>query len=83
MLASLIRSVDYLNEKFYAKNVPIKIILCIREDILASITDPDLNKIKRDSSLLIDWTSNKSGLREVVKLRFEYSGILKREASSY
>lgn len=83
MLASLIRSVDYLNEKFYANNVPIKIILCIREDILASITDPDLNKIKRDSSLLIDWTSNKSGLREVVKLRFEYSGILKREASSY
>lgn len=83
MLASLIRSVDYLNEKFYGEKVPVKILLCIREDILASITDPDLNKIKRDSSLLIDWSSDKTGLREIVKLRFEYSGVPKSESSNY
>ncbi|EGO9421391.1 hypothetical protein ABKP64_09470 [Enterococcus faecalis] len=83
MLASLIRSIDYLNEKFFSTKIPIKIILCVREDILANITDPDLNKIKRDSSLVIDWSSDKSGLREVVKLRFEYSGVDKSESADY
>ncbi|MGR3742066.1 P-loop ATPase, Sll1717 family [Companilactobacillus sp. DQM5] len=53
----------------------MKITICIREDILMKITDPDINKIKRDSSLLIDWSKDTQGLKKVVDLRFEFSGI--------
>ncbi|MCG7196503.1 P-loop ATPase, Sll1717 family [Pediococcus pentosaceus] len=73
ILASLIRSVDYLNEKFFINNIKSKIIICIREDILNMLNDPDLNKIRRDSSILIDWSSDIKGLREVVNLRFNYT----------
>lgn len=83
ILSSLIRSVDYLNEKFYNSNSPFKIILCIREDILAKITDPDLNKIKRDGSITIDWSSRIDDLKEVVELRFTFSGLGKDSVKNY
>lgn len=82
ILSSLIRTVDYLNEKFFSHKSDIKIILCIREDILAIITDPDLNKIKRDGSIIIDWSSAKDDLKKVVELRFQYSGVSKTESES-
>ena len=53
ILSSLIRSVDFLNEYFYKNQSNIKILLFIREDMLGMITDPDLNKIKRDGSIKI------------------------------
>lgn len=83
ILSSLIRSVDYLNESFFSISKDIKIILCIREDILSSITDPDLNKIKRDSSIAIEWGNNNDGLKEVVKRRFVYSGLDSSESTDY
>lgn len=83
MLSSLIRSVDYLNEKFYGNNISIKVILCIREDILATITDPDLNKIKRDGAINIDWSNAIDDLKKVVELRFQYSGVSEEESSGY
>lgn len=80
ILMSLIRSVDYLNDKFYTKKIPIKVILFIREDIVNQVTDPDLNKIKRDGAILLNWNSKNDDLKSVVNLRFEYSGLSKQDA---
>lgn len=75
ILSSLVRSVDYLNDKFLCSKIPFKIVLFIREDILSSITDPDLNKIKRDGSITLNWQNSIEDLKEIVKLRFNLSGV--------
>lgn len=83
ILTSLIRSVNYLNDKFYEENVGFKIILSIREDILDKVTDPDLNKIKRDGAVRLDWSKNISNLKSIVQLRLMYSGINQQEADKF
>lgn len=83
MLSSLIRSVDNLNDKFLAAGVPIKIVLFIREDIVNNVTDPDLNKIKRDGAIVLNWNNRLDDLKSIVNLRFEYSGIPKHETEQY
>ena len=75
ILSSLIRSVDYLNEKFFSSKLPIKIIIFIREDIICSVTDPDINKIKRDGSIILSWCNRLDDLKSVVNLRFKLSGV--------
>lgn len=75
ILSSLIRSVDYLNEKFLKNKLPIKIIIFIREDIVSSVTDPDINKIKRDGSILLSWANRLDDLKCIVNLRFLLSGL--------
>lgn len=83
ILSSLIRSVDYLNEKFLKDKLPIKIILFIREDIVSSVTDPDINKIKRDGSVVLSWTNRLDDLKSIVKLRFLLSGLKEKELDNY
>ena len=75
ILSSLIRSVDFLNGKFYDKKLPIKIILFIREDIVSNVTDPDINKIKRDGSITLSYSNRLDDLKAIVKLRFIFSGL--------
>lgn len=79
ILSSLIRSVDFLNEYFYKNKSNIKILLFIREDMLGMITDPDLNKIKRDGSIKISWCDDVNSLKEIIELRFRYSKIAQKE----
>lgn len=76
IIASLIRSADYINDKLMQKGQKIKIILLIREDLIALVTDPDLNKIIHDSSITISWNKHLSDLKELVNLRFKMSGVL-------
>ena len=78
-MSSLIRSVDFLNEYFYKNQSNIKILLFIREDMLGMITDPDLNKIKRDGSIKISWCDDVNSLKEIIELRFRYSKIAQRK----
>ncbi|MBC2456115.1 P-loop ATPase, Sll1717 family [Clostridium beijerinckii] len=75
ILSSLVRSVDYLNDKFIKNKLPIKIVLFIREDIICSVTDPDINKIKRDGSIVLSWCNRLEDLKSIVKLRFKLSGV--------
>lgn len=75
IISSLIRSVDYVNDKMLSKRLDIKAILLIREDIISSITDPDLNKIVQDGAITISWNNRLEDLKEVVKLRFKFSGV--------
>lgn len=73
MLSGLFRSINYLNNYFYNNSISIKIIILAREDILASITDPDFNKIERDGGVRLDW-NNSYDLMKIVNLRFLLSG---------
>jgi hypothetical protein len=83
VLASLIRSIDYINDKFIRSNQPVKIILFIREDIIANMTDPDLNKIKRDGSILLNWSNRLQDLKSLVNLRFKFSGVNENILTDY
>lgn len=77
IIASLIRSADYINDKilFYKKD--IKILLLIREDLITMVTDPDLNKIIHDGAITLSWSNRLQDLKTLVELRFKLSGILK------
>ena len=73
ILSSLIRSVDMLNQSFYENKTKIKLLLFIREDIINQITDPDLNKIKRDGAIRLSWIDNTDDLKQIVELRIKLS----------
>ncbi len=67
MIAGLIRASSYTNKFLTMKKINCKVLLLIRDDILSSIVDPDLNKIKRDSSINLRWDEEK--IKELVNLR--------------
>lgn len=75
ILNSLIRSIDYLNNCFTKSKINVKIIIFIREEILSLINDTDMNKIKRDSSIKIDWYNSTDALKQIIKLRMIFSGV--------
>ena len=75
ILSGLIRSINEINLSFRRQQIPIKIILLAREDILATITDPDFNKIKRDGGIIINWNAKDDDLKNLVNLRFKLSGV--------
>lgn len=75
ILNSLVRSIDFLNNCFVKNKINIKILIFIREEIFSLLNDTDMNKIKRDSSLKIDWYNNTEALRQIIKLRMIFSGI--------
>ena len=82
ILNSLIRSIDYLNNYFTKNKINVKIIVFIREEILSLINDTDMNKIKRDSSIKIDWYNSTDALKQIIKLRMIFSGIKKEDVDS-
>ena len=75
ILNSLIRNIDYLNNCFTKSKINVKIIIFIREEILSLINDTDMNKIKRDSSIKIDWYNSTDALKQIIKLRMIFSGV--------
>lgn len=80
IIASLIRSVDNINEKMNQSKQDIKIVLLIREDIISMLNDPDLNKIIQDSAIWLSWSERLEELGEIIRLRFELSGLSKDES---
>lgn len=71
MIAGLIRSANYTNIFLSKNKVRCKVLLLIRNDILSSVIDPDINKIKRDSSIYLSW--NEDNIKELVSLRIKNS----------
>lgn len=59
ILSGLVRAVYTLNQKNYSNN-QVKFILVIREDIVKTINDSDMNKIIQDSGYKLDWYSNRN-----------------------
>lgn len=75
IVASLIRSADYINDKLMQNGRKIKILLLIREDLITMVTDPDLNKIIHDGAIVISWSKRLNELKQLVDLRFEMAGL--------
>lgn len=80
IVASLIRSADYINDMLMRYNKKIKILLLIREDLITMVTDPDLNKIIHDGAITISWSKRLDELKQLVDLRFEMAGISEADA---
>ena len=81
IVASMIRSADYLNEFMITNKQKIKIVILIREDIIGMINDPDLNKIIQDGSIFLNWNNRSNDLKEVVNKRFSLIGITQEQAA--
>lgn len=71
ILSSLLRSIDILNQNMYKCKINIKLLLFIRDDIMNQITDPDINKIKRDGAIHLSWVDNTDDLKQIAELRFK------------
>ncbi|HFI0144577.1 TPA: hypothetical protein ACGPBJ_001318 [Streptococcus suis] len=59
ILSGLVRAVYSLNQRNYKRNA-VKFILVIRDDIVKTINDPDMNKIIQDTGELLNWYSTKN-----------------------
>ncbi|MGL5903745.1 MAG: P-loop ATPase, Sll1717 family [Cetobacterium sp.] len=60
-IISLIKAANDINEYFYeskSSKIEVKVMIFLREDIFNLLNDYDLNKIKEDCSLTLDWGSN-------------------------
>lgn len=57
-IISLLKIAKDLNEKFLDENLSVKIMIFLREDIFSILNDYDLNKIKEDCGISIDWGDN-------------------------
>lgn len=80
IVASLIRSADYINDKLKCRSKNIKILILVREDIIALVNDPDLNKIVQDGAITINWSNSLDDLKKLVDLRFGLVGLSDDEA---
>lgn len=54
-IISLIKAVDKINLLMLEKHISGKLSLLLRSDIFHILNDPDLNKIRMDNSVYIDW----------------------------
>lgn len=79
IVASLIRSADYINDKLMQNSRKIKILLLVREDLITMVVDPDLNKIIHDGAIVLNWSNRLEDLKNLVNLRFSLAGIKSSE----
>jgi hypothetical protein len=54
-MISLIKAADKLNLRMLENNINGKLLILLRSDIYSILNDPDLNKIKIDNSVVIEW----------------------------
>jgi hypothetical protein len=54
-LASLLLEVSRLNAMFAKENVPCKILLLCRTDLFEKLPGANKNKLRQDSSIILDW----------------------------
>lgn len=73
IIASLIRSADYINDFMTKCGKKIKVVLLVREDIISVVNDPDLNKIIQDGAIFINWNNRSNDLKQLVDMRFALS----------
>jgi len=69
-LAALLSETNRLNTCFHQSGTPAKIILLCRTDLFERLPGPNKNKIRQDSSILLDWYGSESDPMEtkLVKL---------------
>jgi len=69
-LTALIYEADQINNKFRKNGVKAKVILLCRSDLFEKLSGPDLNKIKRDMGLTLNWYQTTKDIKKtnLVKL---------------
>lgn len=67
-IISLIKAADQLNLEFVKKAIDAKFILALRLDIFDSLNDSDLNKVRMDNSVHLDWGQKVSLESPLIKL---------------
>lgn len=80
-IISLIKATDSLNLEFIRRKIGAKVMLLLRSDIYSVLNDPDLNKIKMDNSITIDWgrsARKDSPLLDLIFLKIKRSTELLR-----
>jgi hypothetical protein len=60
-IVSLIKAADKVNTALLERQKDAKVVVLLRTDIFSILNDPDLNKIRIVSSLLIDWGNSTHG----------------------
>lgn len=69
IITGLIRAADAINRIIMHTRINFKIILLLRSDIFELCRDPDLTKIKRDSTINLSWT--REDLQNIVIKRIQ------------
>lgn len=77
-LGALMQEVSRINEDLAAYQVPAKIVLLCRTDMFERFPDANKNKMRRDSSVVLDWYHDvkepeNSALVALADLRVQYS----------
>lgn len=82
ILSGLVRAVHTLNQKNVRNDNNVKFILVIREDIVKTIRDIDMNKIIQDSGYKLDWygKDSSSDLLKLANKRFMLTPALKNNS---
>ena len=77
-ITALIQTVDRMNRKLSYNNISAKIIVLCRIDMFEKLRGPNANKIKQDSSIVLDWYQNvrnvySTNLAKLINLRASIS----------
>ncbi|AKB26145.1 hypothetical protein MSMTP_2676 [Methanosarcina sp. MTP4] len=77
-LSALVATADKINKKFYQKGIKAKIITMCRTDLFNKLSEPNKNKIKQNSGIVLDWHQDKidlksTNLSKLVNLRAKIS----------
>lgn len=67
-LISLIKTVNYINLSLAKQWLNSKIITLLRTDIFSYLNDPDLNKIRSDNWIIINWWNTVNKHSELFKM---------------
>lgn len=76
IVSALIETADRMNRHFENKNIKIKIIIMCRTDLFETLPGSNLNKIKIDSGIMLNWFDegtplDSSNLVNLINLRAE------------
>ena len=69
VLSGLLRATASLNAFFQQQRRFVKIVLLWRKDLFDEMIDPNKNKIRRDSSILLDWYQDPSKPEECMLVK--------------
>lgn len=77
-IAALIVTADRMNKNFYRNGMKVKIIVMCRTDMFYKLSKPDLNKVKQNGGIVLDWFQNTSelsstNLAKLINLRAKVS----------
>ncbi len=79
-MVDLVSAVKHVNEFFGLRRIRAKVLILMREEVLASLPDPNMAKKMNDNGIFLSWYDNvrepeRTSLLEVVRRRAELAGF--------